>query len=1064
MTELTKSELDGALGFELSAEQWAVACAPLEPALVMAGAGTGKTTSMAARVAWLVATGRVRADAVLGLTFTNKAAAGLLGSMRSSLSRLEAAGLIDPGLLHADSDSVDEDEGTGDPQVLTYHAFAKRIIDEHGVRLGREPSSTLITDGARQQLAYRVVCRTSLPLAAFGKSPVDLTGEVLALDDQLADLAITPQELIGHDQTAIAQLLGHDSLQEIGKKMLATSRLRVALAELVIEWRAEKRARDVQDFADQTRLALELVTRFADIAEKLRARIHVVLLDEYQDTSLAQRMLLEKLFDNGHPVTAVGDPCQAIYGFRGASVDNIDSFKKHFPVVRNGVKSEPVRYPLAFNRRSGPAILAVANDISAQLRQRHPGIEPLLAGSPERGPGKVQCALFETAGEERAWLVQEIVRLGGARGGEIKWGEIAILAATGRDLATLDTALRAQGVPTQLHGAAGLLRQPAVVELRAILEVLHNPIANPALVRILSGPRWRIGVRDLAALGRRAGVLAGGGHRQVSADVTGALDDAVAGSDPVEAISLSDALADLGDLTSYSPLAVTRFTALATEIAQLRRHVGEPITDLINRILHSTGLSIEIAIAPSAEQQQYAVTSFLDLAAEFTDLDGGQTLGAFLSRLADAERFDVELPVDIVRHENAVQLLTIHKAKGMEYPHVFVPSVAKGAFPGGGGRGAWPTSASVVPWGARADVSEDLGSFPNRGESPRDKDHKAYQEILRDYQVADDQRLAYVALTRAEYSLTVTGHWWGDTQTKFRGPDPYLTIIRDACIAGAGEVICWHPQPGDDAKNPSPDAGTGEYAWPAPIAAAAKVHLVGDQVRAAMASPELFAAPDLDPRLSVGETEIITRWDLEAESLLAEARRRRMRVHTVRLPSSLSASALIDALQAPAATAERLARPMPRQPAPAARRGTSFHLWLESRFGQQTLLDPDDLPGSGDHDITSDAQLEELKRVFEKSAYAKLQPIAIEEPFALILGGRVVRGRIDAVFKTGDRYDVIDWKTGSAASINPYQLALYRMAWSKARGVPVADIDAGFVMVATGEIIRPEPLASLDFS
>lgn len=175
-------------------------------------------------------------------------------------------------------------------------------------------------------------------------------------------------------------------------------------------------------------------------------------------------------------------------------------------------------------------------------------------------------------------------------------------------------------------------------------------------------------------------MLAGGGHRQVSADVTGALDDAVAGSDPVEAISLSDALADLGDLTSYSPLAVTRFTALATEIAQLRRHVGEPITDLINRILHSTGLSIEIAIAPSAEQQQYAVTSFLDLAAEFTDLDGGQTLGAFLSRLADAERFDVELPVDIVRHENAVQLLTIHKAKGMEYPHVFVPSVAKGHF------------------------------------------------------------------------------------------------------------------------------------------------------------------------------------------------------------------------------------------------------------------------------------------------------------------------------------------------------------------------------------------------
>jgi DNA helicase-2/ATP-dependent DNA helicase PcrA len=1068
MSELKKVDLDSALGFTLSDEQWAVVCAPLEPAVVVAGAGTGKTTSMAARVAWLVASGYVRADAVLGLTFTNKAAAGLLGSMRSSLSRLEVAGLIVPGFVHPAQELEFDDESTGDPQVLTYHAFAKRIIDENGMRLGLEQGSTLLATGARHQLAYRVVCRTALPLADLGKSPVNLTNELLALDDQLADLAITPERLIEHDEEAIARLLGHDSLQEIGKKMLATSKLRVALAGLVLEWRAEKLVRDVQDFADQTRVALELVTKYPDIAEKLRGRIQVVLLDEYQDTSLAQRMLLQGLFGgvagNGHPVTAVGDPCQAIYGFRGASVDNIDSFKKHFPVVRNGIESEPVSYPLATNRRSGPAILAVANDISTELRQRHPGIGALQAGSPERGPGKVQCALFETADAEKAWVVQEIVRLGGARGTKVKWGDIAILAATGRDLVELDTALRAQSIPTQLHGAAGLLRQPAVIEIRSMLEVLHNPIANPALVRILTGPRWRIGVRDLAALGKRAGVLAGGGHRQVSADVTGALDEAVAGSDPVEAVSLSDALADLGDLTAFSPAASTRFTALATQIRGLRRHVGEPLTDLINRILTSTGLSVEIAVADSAEQQQYAVTSLLDLAAEFTDIDGGHTLGAFLSRLADAERFDVALPVDIVLRENAVQLLTIHKAKGLEYPHVFVPSVAKGAFPGGGGRSAWPTSASAVPWQLREDVTDDLASFPDLDESPRDKDHKAYQVILRDQQVADDQRLAYVAFTRAEYSLTVTGHWWGPTQVKFRGPDPYLTMIRDACLGGAGAVIYWHPQPADDATNPAPESGTVEYAWPAPIATAAKVRQVGDQVRAAMlAPPSASTAPAPAAELSAGAAAIVARWDLDAESLLAEARRRRELVHTVRLPESLSVSALTDALRDPVATAMRLARPLPRQPAPAARRGTSFHLWLESRFGQQSLLDPDDLPGSADHEITSDSQLEELKQAFEKSAYAKLQPIAIEEPFALILGGRVIKGRIDAVFKNGDRYDVIDWKTGSAASIDPYQIALYRLAWSKLRGVPIADIDAGFVLVATGEIIRPEPLPSLDF-
>jgi len=195
MSRCSRPDLDRALGFELSDQQWEVVSAPLEPAVVVAGAGTGKTTSMAARVAWLVASGYVRADTVLGLTFTNKAAAGLLGSMRSSLSRLEAAGLIDPE-REAEHQGVDDDEGTGEPQVLTYNAFAKRIIDEHGVRLGREPNSLLITDGARHQLAYRVVCRTTLPLAAFGKSPINLTGEVLALDDQLADHAMSPRELI----------------------------------------------------------------------------------------------------------------------------------------------------------------------------------------------------------------------------------------------------------------------------------------------------------------------------------------------------------------------------------------------------------------------------------------------------------------------------------------------------------------------------------------------------------------------------------------------------------------------------------------------------------------------------------------------------------------------------------------------------------------------------------------------------------------------------------------------------------------------------------------------------
>ena len=131
--------------------------------------------------------------------------------------------------------------------------------------------------------------------------------------------------------------------------------------------------------------------------------------------------------------------------------------------------------------------------------------------------------------------------------------------------------------------------------------------------------------------------LAGGGHRAVTADVVDALDEAVAGADASEAISLTDAVLDLGDLTDYSQQAVERLTAFATELRALRRHVGEPVSELVLRVGRVTGLDVECAMA--GPDQQRAWSTFLDLAAEFTDLEGRSSLGAFLARLADAERF-----------------------------------------------------------------------------------------------------------------------------------------------------------------------------------------------------------------------------------------------------------------------------------------------------------------------------------------------------------------------------------------------------------------------------------------
>ena len=595
-----------------------------------------------------------------------------------------------------------------------------------------------------------------------------------------------------------------------------------------------------------------------------------------------------------------------------------------------------------------------------------------------------------------------------------------------------------------------------------MLEAVADPIANPAVVRLLSGPRWAIGPRDLAALGTRAVELAGSAHRIDAQSVGEALDEAVAGADAVEMTSLSDAALQLGDLAQYSAEAAARLREFGTELRELRRHTSEPLVDFLGRVLSVTGLDVELALASPDDQLGWL--SFLQFAAEFADLEGRSSLRAFLGRIRDAERFDVDLSVDVVQRTDAVQLMTIHKAKGLEFPHVFVPGFVEGAFPGGPARGQWPSSPVVVPWQLRDDATEVLRSYPSIDASPTSTSFKAYQDELRALQQLDTERLAYVALTRAERTLVVTGHWWGATQQGARDPDPYLGRVHEASQGGIGAVVNWHPRPEVDV-NPhlAPDVGVP---WPASDGAAervrelaAEVRAAAEQINAEQLSTEQINAEQLtaagDAGLSAEERAMVAQWDEAARLLLAELRAQRAPHRRVQLPASVSASVLMRAIDDPDSLALDLARPMPAAVSSASARGTAFHTWVETQYGQQSLLDPDDLPGAADSEIASDEALDELKAAFSRSAFAQLAPHAVEQPFALVLGGRVVRGRIDAVFAQNGRFDVIDWKTGAAEHVDPVQLAIYRLAWAQIAGVPVEDIDAGFLIVRSGEVLRP---------
>jgi DNA helicase-2/ATP-dependent DNA helicase PcrA len=213
------------------------------------------------------------------------------------------------------------------------------------------------------------------------------------------------------------------------------------------------------------------------------------------------------------------------------------------------------------------------------------------------------------------------------------------------------------------------------------------------------------------------------------------------------------------------------------------------------------------------------------------------------------------------------------------------------------------------------------------------------------------------------------------------------------------------------------------------------------------------------PDLAGQARHVVERWDHDLDLLLGElARTHSGTARAVSLPGSLSASRVLQLHADPDGLAAELARPMPRRPSSAARRGTKFHAWVEARSLQQPLLAPDDLPGAGDAEITDDHDLAALQEAFEQGPYASRVPLHMEVPFSLVLGGRVVRGRIDAVYQTEHGYEVVDWKTSRAHDADPLQLAIYRLAWAEIVGCDPALVAAMFVYVRDGAVVSPRDL------
>lgn len=1046
------AQLCEVMGVPFSDEQLEAITAPPGPAVVVAGAGSGKTTVMTARVVWLVGTGQVEAGQVLGLTFTNKAAAELGARVRLALRTLSRA-----------AGQPDELDDQGEPTVSTYHAYAGGLIVEHGLRLGFEPDLRLVEDATRFQLAARAVAGYPGLLPDLPSHLPTLVRDVIELDNQLLDHLVDLDTVRAFDDDLRKFLDRHRQLKDV-VRAAGASRARDQLLDLVAAYRAAKTDAGMIEFADQMARGARLAIECLEVSARERDRFRAVLLDEYQDTSVSQRRMLQGLYSGptadsgrGHPVTAVGDPCQAIYGWRGASVDNIDDFPEHFPRADD----EPAtRHRLGVNRRCAVRVLDAANDIAGRLYEVHQGAEPLQPGDAAR-PGQLRLALHHTVVDEIEWVADQVRRLPEelADDGEpAAWSDIAVLVRERQEIAELSSALRARGIPVEVVGLAGLLIQPEVTDVVATLRVVSDLTANAALLRLLAGPRWRIGVRDLALLGERATELAQAARRERHGlDET--LDAAVSGVDPTEILSLSEAMADPGD-KPYSAAARERFGSLSKELTMLRRYAGEPLVELTRRVIETIGLDIELATGTGAETEQARdnLALLVETVADFVAAEPRASLPALIAYLDAETEFNRGIELATPTASDSVKLLTVHAAKGLEWRAVVLPFVAEGVFPSQQGRARWPWSPAQVPGPLRGDAESQpkVGAWDTVG-------FREYGEACREVALLEERRLGYVAVTRAKELVVASAHWWGRTQTRPRGPS---TLWRQVSAHLPAPPVPFADPPEEGASNPlvtdRPAAGfpgrlDDERLERRRRAAAA----VRDAIRAAEEDREsgTLGQPRRGDESARDEVAAaLERIDAEIEPLLAEAMAASGDRVEVDLPESLSATAVQRLRDDPDRLARDLARPMPRRPSAAARFGTRFHAWVEAHFGQQTLWDPTDLPGRAESDIDDDADLAALIEAFRAGPFGERAPFAVEAPFALLLGGQVVRGRIDAVYETAEGFDVIDWKTNRSQDADPLQLAIYRLAWAEMHELPLDRVGAAFYYVRSGDLVRPEEM------
>jgi len=1014
------SEIVEFLGAEPTQDQWRAISWPLEPAVLVAGAGSGKTSVMAARVIWLALRYRETDAAdgalpgnVLCLTFTNKATENLVHRIRRALSVLR----------------LDEGE---EPEVTNYHGFAQQIIDRHGMLEGIEPGQRVLTPAQRTELCARVLDRMTFEHLHSMWQPT-IVSDILDLADQAQNHLVEPAEIVAFDEERLQALAAHRS-----DRAYKAALERIELARAVELFHALKRELGVIDFGDQIGLAARAVREHPEVGEAYRRRFGAVLLDEYQDTNVAQARLLEDVFGGGHPVMAVGDPDQNIYAWRGASLYNLLEFPRRFPKADG---TPAAKLPLYTNFRSGSRILAGADALISVLpKDQRPDPDKTLEPWPANGEGRVEIAHHRDEVLESQAIAARILEL---REDGHPWREVAVLCRSSRLFATLQRVFDESQIPVEIVGLAGLLKMPEVVEVLAYARAVASPLESVALGRILLGPRYRVGFTDLA----RVASWAKGKTYELRDE-----DEDLSEEIP---FLVSEALEHLDQVTELSAEGQARLEEFRTELAGLREQARRPLPEFLAEVIRRTGLLTELDASPEREMaraRRRNLAAFLDQVHAFSPLEGELTLRRFLDYVetveaAEREEWSPVQPSDA----DSVKVMTIHVAKGLEFDTVFVPGLADGLLPNTRIQHNPAERARSMDFELRGDAAILPAYAGNLSE---------FKSALRTQEEIEERRTCYVAMTRARRNLFLSGaHWYGETQ-KPKKPGPFAEQLAAWGQETGSARVDLGPEPDED----NPLAGYREAFvrdWPGPARPDDSDVVFQDGWRAAA------AAAALEGGVPASLLEALPAEEREVYAELATARRaagtqlvqqERGDAEGPRRPQTVSVGGLVDYGRCPKRFYWSTVRPLPRFTGPAARIGTEVHRWIELRsHGQGSLLEEADAPDlTGEELAGRPGRIEELRSAFLTSRFASLVPRFVERSFLLPVEGFVISGRIDAIYGADDGpWEVVDYKTGRRPAdddaLAKTQLDVYALACIDVWGKRPQDLTLTYLYLASDD-------------